>query len=48
MYILDLQGGTGFEKPAYGLIYTGTSVSSWYAISCWTDPKDTDKGECYR
>lgn len=47
MYILDLQGGTGFEKPAYGPIYTGTSAASWYAISCWTDPKDTDKGERY-
>ncbi|GAQ86713.1 hypothetical protein KFL_003070010 [Klebsormidium nitens] len=48
MLILDLQGGEGFEKPAYGPLYLSKpTMASWYAIICWTDVSDREKGIAY-
>lgn len=46
MLILDLQGGVGFEKPAYGPLYLDKpTMASWYAIICWTDVSHAETGE---
>eukprot|EP00243_Klebsormidium_subtile_P007635 TRINITY_DN3423_c0_g1_i1.p1 TRINITY_DN3423_c0_g1~~TRINITY_DN3423_c0_g1_i1.p1 ORF type:complete len:471 (-),score=116.26 TRINITY_DN3423_c0_g1_i1:676-2088(-) len=48
MLILDLQGGEGFEKPAYGPLYLSKpTMASWYAIVCWTDVSYAEKAIAY-